>query len=148
MCGPDELDDWRLEGRRIIPLLPRAAPITGYTAIANKARQDIDSLNKELPPAWDTRSVVPLPPLQREDTSLEAAEFVKPEPVTDYPATTVAASQNGDSSGTPDKTIKTEIKEENNTSSTSLEDETGMIFLPSGMAVRLSSDADKSTGFG
>ena len=29
--------------------------ILGYTAIAAKAKKDIESLNFELPPPWDTR---------------------------------------------------------------------------------------------
>ena len=127
MVGPDQSDEWKREGRRIIPLLPRAAPITGYTQVAEAGKADIGSLNDELPAPWDTRTVRPLPPLQR-DAKPEPELFVKPEPVPE-----LNGSDNNTSASSPEK-IKAEVKEEPE------DDETGVVFLPSGMAVRLRED--------
>ena len=118
MSGPEQCDEWRREGRRIIPLLPRSLPITGFSQIAKAAKDDISSLNHELPSPWETSTLRAPSPLKREVKTPEP-EFVKPEPV--------EQQQNG---VTPDK-IKIEVKEEVE------EDETGLVFLPSGMAVRL-----------
>ena len=107
-------------------MLPRAAPVTGYTQIADAAKAEIAELNGELPPPWETRTVGAPPPLKRDPgtpppASLEAAEvFVKPEPV--------------DLNGSSPEKIKLEIKEEKE------EDETGFVYLPSGMTVRLRED--------
>ena len=126
LSGPDHCDEWRRESRRIIPLLPRSLPITGFSQIAKAAKEDIASLNRELPAPWDTHTVRTPSPLKREVKTPEP-EFVKPEPVADASP----PQQNGRS---PEK-VKTEVKQEAEEG-----DETGMVFLPSGMAVRLSEE--------
>ena len=37
MCGPSTDADWLIEGRRLIPLMPRLVPQTAFTVTANQA---------------------------------------------------------------------------------------------------------------
>ena len=39
VCGPNTESEWAREGRRIIPLLRRADPVTAFTARADAAKQ-------------------------------------------------------------------------------------------------------------
>ena len=44
MCsvsGPNTENEWAREGRRIIPLLRRATPITAFTARADAVKQEV-----------------------------------------------------------------------------------------------------------
>ena len=41
---------WAIEGRRLIPLMPRAVPQVAYTALATKAAQMYYGINQKLPP--------------------------------------------------------------------------------------------------
>lgn len=42
-------EDWAQEGRRLIPLMPRAAPQTAYSAIADHVADAASMNNKQLP---------------------------------------------------------------------------------------------------
>lgn len=43
------LDDWAQEGRRAVPLMPRTAPQTAFTAIADEVADTASMNNKQLP---------------------------------------------------------------------------------------------------
>jgi len=120
LSGPEQSFGWMKEGRRIIPILPRAAPLTGLTPIAKNAAGSLAVHNNALLPPSQTASLPPPPRLTKPAHWLppSASEFVKPEPV----------QQNGTFSP-PD--IKTEIQDDE------MENENGFVVLPSGMAVRL-----------
>ncbi|CAH0556756.1 unnamed protein product [Brassicogethes aeneus] len=45
----ESLDDWAQEGRRLIPMLPRMAPQTAYTSIADEVADNAAQNNKQLP---------------------------------------------------------------------------------------------------
>jgi len=120
LAGPEQSFAWMKEGRRIIPILPRVAPVTGLTPIAKKGAAGLAIHNNPLLPPSQTASLPPPPRLQKPAHLLPppTSEFVKPEPV----------QQNGIMS--PPE-IKTEIQEED------MENENGFVVLPSGLAVRL-----------
>lgn len=42
-------DEWLQEGRRLIPLMPRIAPQTAYSAIADEVADSTSKTNKQLP---------------------------------------------------------------------------------------------------
>lgn len=42
-------NDWAQEGRRVIPLMPRMAPQTAFSAIADELAENADQNNKQLP---------------------------------------------------------------------------------------------------
>nr|CAI5862556.1 unnamed protein product [Callosobruchus analis] len=45
----DTLEDWAQEGRRLVPLLPRTAPQTALSALADEAADVASQCNKQLP---------------------------------------------------------------------------------------------------
>lgn len=56
----ESLEDWAQEGRRIVPLLPRPAPQTAYSAIADEVSEAAGQSNKLLPaPACTERKRPP-----------------------------------------------------------------------------------------
>jgi len=120
LSGPGQNLEWMKEGRRIIPILPRATPLTGFTQIAKNAAESIALHNRALLPPSQTSSLPPPPRLPKPPHLLPPTntEFVKPEPV----------QQNGRVSPAD---IKTEVPDDDN------EDENGLVVLPSGMAVRV-----------
>lgn len=61
---PESLDDWAQEGRRTVPLIPRMAPQTAYSALADEVADNAALNNKHLPhPAATERKRLPqLPP--------------------------------------------------------------------------------------
>lgn len=56
VSGPDTESEWAREGRRIIPLLRRATPITAFTKPADKAKEAVEARNKNLLPPKDTKT--------------------------------------------------------------------------------------------
>ncbi|KAJ8916272.1 hypothetical protein NQ315_016412 [Exocentrus adspersus] len=50
----ESLDDWAQEGRRIVPLLPRTAPQTAFSALADETAEAATQSNKQLPPPSST----------------------------------------------------------------------------------------------
>ena len=56
MSGPNSEHEWAREGRRIIPLLRRAAPITAFSPIANKTKTDLENYNRMLKSPLETRT--------------------------------------------------------------------------------------------
>ena len=57
MCGNANNEiEWAKEGRRIIPLLKRATPITAYTPIADEGADNLSSLNTSLDSPLNTKS--------------------------------------------------------------------------------------------
>ena len=120
LSGAGQSLGWVKEGRRIIPILPRAAPLTGFTPIAKRAAESVSLHNRSLLPPSQTCSLPPPPRLPKPPHLLPPThtDFVKPEPV----------QQNGTLSPAD---IKTEVVEDEN------EDENGLVVLPSGMAVRV-----------
>ena len=57
VCGNTTNEvDWAKEGRRIIPLLKRATPITAFTAVADDAAETAANVNKALPSPLNTKS--------------------------------------------------------------------------------------------
>ena len=48
--------EWAKEGRRIIPLLKRATPITAFTPLADAGAEGVASLNKALPSPLNTKT--------------------------------------------------------------------------------------------
>ena len=115
LSGADLSSTWEREGRRVIPLLPRAAPRTALTSLASRAGAELRLQNAQLLPPDQTRTVVP-PSLPRPSSaspkpfpSDQPPPFAQPDPV---------PKQNG--------VTKREADAEN-----------GFVILPSGMAVRV-----------
>ena len=48
-----------MEGRRVVPVLPRGRPVTAYTAVADASRARAERLAGRLPLPADTRSYQP-----------------------------------------------------------------------------------------
>lgn len=67
MSGPNSSSEWSIEGRRLVPLLPRLVPQTAFTVTANAVASATANQNASLPlPAetgnkegwsWDCSSV-------------------------------------------------------------------------------------------
>lgn len=50
ICGQRSTsEEWSQEGRRLIPLMPRIAPQTAYSAIADEVADSTNKSNKQLP---------------------------------------------------------------------------------------------------
>jgi hypothetical protein len=75
------LEDWAQEGRRCVPLIPRLAPQTAYSAIADEAAETANQTNKQLPyPACTERKRPPSQPtLQMMPETSKGASFRVPE---------------------------------------------------------------------
>ena len=57
LCGNGQNEtEWAKEGRRIIPLLKRATPITAFTPIADEGSEKLTNLNKSLNSPLSTKS--------------------------------------------------------------------------------------------
>ena len=114
LSGGDPSSTWLREGRRIIPLLPRARPLTALASLADRASGDLRQHNSTLPPPENTFSAPPPPSLARPSPTPppppEQPEFALPQPL---------VCQNGVSKKNDD------------------DGENGFVVLPSGMAVRL-----------
>ncbi|KAG5876868.1 BRCA2-interacting transcriptional repressor EMSY [Gonioctena quinquepunctata] len=57
----ESLDEWAQEGRRLVPLLPRTAPQTVFSAVADEAAEHASQCNTHLPSPFNTerkRSIV------------------------------------------------------------------------------------------
>ncbi|XP_064456703.1 mucin-22-like isoform X2 [Ornithodoros turicata] len=50
IIGPNTMADWAIEGRRLIPLMPRLVPQTAFTTIANNAANIQAAKNATMPP--------------------------------------------------------------------------------------------------
>ncbi|XP_076052935.1 uncharacterized protein LOC143032307 isoform X2 [Oratosquilla oratoria] len=50
LCGPNTEVEWAIEGRRLVPLMPRVPPQTAYTAIATRMAQLYHGINSTMPP--------------------------------------------------------------------------------------------------
>ncbi|EFA04488.2 BRCA2-interacting transcriptional repressor EMSY [Tribolium castaneum] len=77
----ESLEDWAQEGRRSVPLLPRMAPQTAYSAIADEAAENANQTNKQLPyPAATERKRPPMqPPVPTAPETSKGAQFRVPE---------------------------------------------------------------------
>ncbi|KAF4519122.1 hypothetical protein B566_EDAN010544 [Ephemera danica] len=54
LAGPNTEMDWAIEGRRLIPLMPRLPPQTAFTALANSVARLTAAENAKLPPPQNT----------------------------------------------------------------------------------------------
>ncbi|XP_069684302.1 BRCA2-interacting transcriptional repressor EMSY isoform X2 [Periplaneta americana] len=54
IAGPNTSTDWAIEGRRLIPLMPRLVPQTAFTALANNVANIAAAENAKLPPPVNT----------------------------------------------------------------------------------------------
>lgn len=54
MSGPNSNTEWLIEGRRLVPLMPRLVPQTAFTATANNAANMQAEKNLNLPPPAQT----------------------------------------------------------------------------------------------
>jgi hypothetical protein len=54
MCGPNVSAEWLVEGRRLVPLLPRLVPQTAFTVTANAAANQEAEKNAKLPNPVET----------------------------------------------------------------------------------------------
>lgn len=57
----NSLEEWALEGRRLVPLLPRVPPQTPFSVIADEASESASLYNKQLPLPFNTERKRPLP---------------------------------------------------------------------------------------
>ena len=51
--GPNNATEWAIEGRRLVPLLPRLLPQTIYSGLADSAACSAAAFNARLPPPGD-----------------------------------------------------------------------------------------------
>lgn len=74
ISGPNTWQEWSKEGRRPYPLLPRVAPQTALSFIANSVSERVSAENKRLPFPSETGEVIKAEQLQmeraREDKSV------------------------------------------------------------------------------
>ena len=56
LFGPNTESEWVREGRRIIPLLKRGRPITGFTPTADAHKQEIEKRNRLMLPPLKTKA--------------------------------------------------------------------------------------------
>lgn len=49
MSGPNSSSEWSIEGRRLVPLMPRLVPQTAFTATANAVASATANQNASLP---------------------------------------------------------------------------------------------------
>ncbi|XP_034237365.1 BRCA2-interacting transcriptional repressor EMSY isoform X2 [Thrips palmi] len=68
MSGTNSGTEWAIEGRRLVPLLPRLVPQTAFTAIADKVANMAMTEGAKLP--------LPTPPLKKRMTSPPIDEFL------------------------------------------------------------------------
>ncbi|PNF25978.1 hypothetical protein B7P43_G06364 [Cryptotermes secundus] len=61
IAGPNTSTDWAIEGRRLIPLMPRLVPQTAFTALANNVANIAAAENARLPPPANTVKKNPVP---------------------------------------------------------------------------------------
>ncbi|KAK7072799.1 hypothetical protein SK128_019847 [Halocaridina rubra] len=54
LAGPNTGVEWAVEGRRLIPLMPRAPPQTAYTALATRMALLYYGMNAKMPPPAST----------------------------------------------------------------------------------------------
>ncbi|XP_069059991.1 BRCA2-interacting transcriptional repressor EMSY isoform X4 [Pleurodeles waltl] len=54
MCGPNSSAEWSIEGRRLVPLMPRLVPQTAFTATANAVANAAVQHNASLPTPAET----------------------------------------------------------------------------------------------
>ncbi|XP_030753533.1 BRCA2-interacting transcriptional repressor EMSY-like [Sitophilus oryzae] len=77
------LEDWALEGRRLVPLLPRVPPQTPYSIIADEASDTAVQYNSQLPlPANTERkrpATSPVPSVSTNDVAGKTQTFRVPE---------------------------------------------------------------------
>ncbi|ELT92779.1 hypothetical protein CAPTEDRAFT_228047 [Capitella teleta] len=103
LAGPESSSEWEVEGRRLVPLLPRLVPQTAFTSTANSAAIQQSERNSALPlPAQtanrerglnteDDEMVPPAPhhKRRRRSSSAETAMLSRPQPA----ITTLAVSK-------------------------------------------------------
>jgi hypothetical protein len=49
VCGSDASVEWELEGRRVVPLMPRLVPQTAFTGSATAAANHAANVNSTIP---------------------------------------------------------------------------------------------------
>lgn len=128
LCGQDPDYTWLKEGRRIIPVLPRAAPSTGLSSIAQRTAEDVSRLNISLPRPRVTKTAQPPHPLPKPEHLLAPAA---PCPA---PSEVHVPHQNGDTKPSLAKAVDTS--------------DNGLVTLPSGTVVRVSAKTNSGTKTG
>ncbi|PSN42864.1 hypothetical protein C0J52_16190 [Blattella germanica] len=76
IAGPNTATDWAIEGRRLIPLMPRLVPQTAFTALANNVANIAAAENSKLPTPSNTvkRSAIPSEETTSEPSIPEASK--------------------------------------------------------------------------
>lgn len=54
MSGPNSSSEWSIEGRRLVPLMPRLVPQTAFTVTANAVANATANQNASLPVPAET----------------------------------------------------------------------------------------------
>ncbi len=55
-AGAGTENEWAREGRRIIPLVRRAVPLTAFSGVADVAKREVEAFNQTLPPPAKTKT--------------------------------------------------------------------------------------------
>ena len=136
LSGPDPDYTWTREGRRIIPVLPRANISTSLTPVAQRAAESVARHNATLLRPSQTRTAPPPPSLPKPDHLLGSS-----------PPLPAAAVPDNDHlhNGVPEIHVKPELKPRTAVVDTSSDNnsDNGVVVLPSGTAVRVSSNQTK-----
>lgn len=82
MTGDDTNDKWALEGRRLVPLMPRIVPQTAYSVIADDEANKTSIDNEKLPLPVNTERKRPLPSSGPESANKNIQFRVPSEPIT------------------------------------------------------------------
>ncbi|XP_016344747.1 BRCA2-interacting transcriptional repressor EMSY-like isoform X2 [Sinocyclocheilus anshuiensis] len=104
MSGPNSSSEWSIEGRRLVPLMPRLVPQTAFTVMANAvanatAHQNASLLlptetaNKEVVVCYSYTSTTSTPPSASTPSSSAAAALKSPRPAS--PASNVVMLPSG-----------------------------------------------------
>ncbi|XP_022248165.1 BRCA2-interacting transcriptional repressor EMSY-like isoform X2 [Limulus polyphemus] len=96
MAGPNTAAEWAIEGRRLIPLLPRLVPQTAFTAIANNAANIQAAKNAALMPPSATG--------KKETSSPPTSGMSSPLSTPSTPTHVVRSVQSGQKSSSPAST--------------------------------------------
>ncbi|KXJ71713.1 hypothetical protein RP20_CCG019902 [Aedes albopictus] len=87
ISGPNSVQDWCREGHRTFPILPRTAPYTALTYIANTVCEQITRENAKLPHPFETSKNR----LQKEQEEEEKQKALEQQKLQEQSATTSAA---------------------------------------------------------
>jgi len=132
VSGPNTENEWAREGRRIIPLLRRATPITAFTARADAVKQEVERRNSTMLPEPEKTSRKPAAASRRRSSAAKSSRGLMPPPA---PPLSEMVDENTGIVRPPKLPVPMLMANQRaNRKMVSLPED--VVILPSGMAVR------------